>query len=94
MKINLKVGGKKHSIDFRVSTSRSANIIVMAKTSKDLDTLQQVISDTDGADMGVKEVIRQTIEKKLKLPVEIDYGYMGAGFAFKFDMYSVIQQLK
>ena len=94
MKINLKAGGKKHSIDFRVSTSRSADIIVMAKTSKDLDTLQQVISDTDGADMGIKEILRQTIENKLKLPVEIDYIYMGAGFAFKFDIYSIIQKLK
>ena len=60
----------------------------------DLDVLQQVISDTDDADTGIKEVIRQTIEKKLKLPIDIDYGYMGAGFAFKFDMYSIIDQLK
>jgi len=30
----------------------------------------------------------------LKLPIDVDYGYQGAGYGFKLDLYSISKKLK
>ena len=46
----------------------------MAKSSKDLDKLQDVIS-SENSSMVVQKGIQKYIESKLKLAVEFDYDY-------------------
>ena len=91
MKVAFKVGGKRYGVDFRVSTSRNTDFVVMAKDSKNLDILQQLIADSDTS---VKEGIRQKLELRLNVPIDIDYNWDGAGFGFNVDFYSVIKKLK
>jgi hypothetical protein len=56
-----------------------------------LDVLQYIISESPA--MVVPKAIQQYIEKTLKLPIEIDRDYRGAGFAFKLDMYELVKKL-
>lgn len=91
MKVAFKVDGKRYGVDFRVSTSRNTNFVVMAKDSKNLDILQQLIAN---GDRPVKEGIRQKLELRLNVPIDIDYNWDGAGFGFNVDFYSVIKKLK
>ena len=44
--------------------------------------------------MVVKKGIQKYIESKLKLAVDINYNYPGAGYGFKIDMYSLLGKLK
>jgi len=91
MKVAFKIDGKRYGVDFRVSTSRNTNFVVMAKDSKNLDILQKLIAD---GDRPVKEGIRQKLELRLNVPIDIDYNWDGAGFGFNVDFYSVIKKLK
>lgn len=91
MKVAFKVGGKRHSVDFRVSTSRNTDFVVMAKDSKNLDILNQLTADGDSA---VKEGIRQKLEFRLNTSIDIDYNWEGAGFGFNVDFYQLIKKLK
>jgi acetolactate synthase regulatory subunit len=91
MKVAFKIDGKRHSVDFRVSTSRHTDFIVMAKDSKNLDILNQLTVDGDRA---VKEGIRQKLEFRLNVSMLIDYNYQGAGYGFNVDFYQLIKKLK
>lgn len=91
MKLTFKLNGKSHIIEFNTAPTQSGGISCMAKTSKDLDVLQYIISESPS--MVVPKAIQQHIEKTLKLPIEIDRDYRGAGFGFKLDMYALIQKL-
>lgn len=97
MKIDIKSGGQTYSVNFKISPGSmrgSTHLIVMAKSSKDLDILDDVISNRDNNDEIIGKIIATALEKKLKLPIDFDYGYQGAGFGFKFDLWSIADKLK
>jgi hypothetical protein len=95
MKINIKGKNKTYSVNFLISPGRGeTHFSAIAKTSKDLDELQDALLDGGQSDDVLGKIIATAIEKKLKLPVEIDYGYRGAGFGFKLDLYSIAKSLK
>ena len=93
MKVSFKINGKREEIQFSLSPTKGGGFTVMAKSSKDLDKLQDVIS-SENSSMVVQKGIQKYIESKLKLAVEFDYDYSGAGYGFKLDMYSIIDKLK
>ena len=93
MKIPFKIKGKVETVEFSLSPTKSGGFTVMAKSSKDLDKLQDLISSEDSS-MVVQKGIQQYIESKLKLAVDTDYDYRGAGYGFKIDMYSLLSKLK
>ena len=86
MKIPFKINGKVEQIQFSVSPNRDGGFAVIAKSSKDLDKLQDLISSEDSS-LVVQKGIQKYIESKLKLAVEFDYDYSCAGYGFKLDMY-------
>lgn len=94
MKVDIKVSGKTYPVNFSISPGRGdTHFTAMAKSSKELDILQQAISDRNAGDEVIGVIIAKAIEKKLKLPVDFDYGYNGAGFGFKLDLYSIAKTL-
>jgi hypothetical protein len=96
VKINFKAGNKRFTIDFSISPgiSSGAHFVAMAKSSKELDTLQDYISSRGSNDDAVALGIAKAIEQKLKLPIEPVYGYQGAGYGLKIDLYSVATKLR
>jgi hypothetical protein len=97
MKIDIKSGGKRYSVNFKISPGSlrgSTHLAAIAKSSKDLDALQDAISNRDNNDEIIGKIIASAIEKKLKLPIEFDYGYDGAGYGFRFDLWSISDKLK
>lgn len=95
MKIDIKSGGQKYSVDFQIGPGRGdVHLYAIAKSSKDLDELQTAITNRGGNDQTIGAIIAKAIENKLKLPIDTDYGYQGAGYGFKIDLYSVAKQLK
>ena len=93
MKIPFKIKGKSEVIEFTTSPTNKGGFSVIAKSSKDLDKLQDIIASEDST-MVVQKGIQKYIESKLKLPIEIDYNYPGSGYGFKIDMYSLLSKLK
>ena len=94
MKVDIKAGGQKFSVDFRISPGvRDTHLTAIAKSSKDLDALQNAINARGAGDELIGAIIAKALENKLKLPVDYDYGYQGAGYGFKFDLYSIIKKL-
>ena len=77
------------SVNFKVMGD-SKGLTLIAASGNDLDGLQDAISN--GVD--VKGELRKTLEKQLKVPVEIDRGYDGAGFRFNIDFYSLAKKVK
>lgn len=95
MKIDIKAGGQKYSVDFNINSGRGdIHFIATPKSSKDLDELQTAIVNKGGNDQTIAVIIAKAIENKLKLPVEPDYGYGGAGYGLKLDLYSIAKSLK
>ena len=95
MKIDIKSGGMKYSVDFRIGPGqRDTHLTAIAKSSKDLDELQTAIVNRGAGDDAIAAVIAKALENKLKLPIEVDYGYNGAGYGFKFDLYLISNKLK
>jgi len=95
MKIDIKSGGKKFSVNFTISPGqRDIHLTAIAKSSKDLDTLQDAIAERGAGDDMIGVIIGKAIEKKLKQPIDVDHGYQGAGYGFKFDLYSIAKSLK
>jgi hypothetical protein len=82
-----KVGSE--TIQFKVSPYRTG-ISLIAASGNDLDKLQDVMGSEDE----VKGEIRKSLEKKLRIPIEIDRDYEGAGFGFKIDLYSLAKMVK
>jgi len=94
MKVDIKVGGKSYPVNFSINPAKGdVHFMAMAKSSKELDILQQAISDRNAGDEVIGVIIAKAIEKKLKLPVDFDYGYSGAGYGFKLDLYSIAKKL-
>ena len=95
MKIDIKAGGQKYSVDFTRGPGKGdVHFYAIAKSSKDLDELQTAIINRGGNDETIGAIIAKAIENKLKLPVEPEYGYGGAGYGFKLDLYSIAKSLK
>ena len=95
MKIDIKSGGMKYSVDFKIMPGqRDTDLIAIAKSSKDLDELQTAIINRGANDDMIGVIISKVIEKKLKLPIDVDHSYEGAGYGFNFDTYSIAQKLK
>ena len=95
MKIDIKSGGQKYSVDFTIGPGKGdVHLYAIAKSSKDLVELQTAIINRGGNDETIGAIIAKAIENKLKLPVEPDYGYGGAEYGFKLDLYSIAKSLK
>ena len=94
MKVTFKMGGKTHTVDFTIVPTKGSGFSAIAKSSKDLDTLQRAIPMGVGGDDLIGKILTGQFEKKLGIPVDVDYDYKGAGFGFKLDMYSLIKKLK
>ena len=94
MVANFKMGGEFHKIKFTISPTKGSGFSAIAASSKDLDKLQQAISSATKGDSNVPAMLRHGIEKRLGIPVEIDYDYNGAGYGFKIDMYSLLKSIK
>ena len=94
MKIDIKAGGQKYSVDFKIMPgSRDTHLSAIAKSSKDLDELQTAISNRGAGDDMIGVIVGKALENKLKLPIEVDHSYSGAGYGFKFDLYSIVKKL-
>lgn len=94
MKVDIKAGGQKYSVDFKIMPgSRDSHLSAIAKSSKDLDALQDAINARGAGDDMIGVIVAKALETKLKLPIEVDYSYSGAGYGFKFDLYSIVKKL-
>jgi len=93
MRVGFKHKGKSHRVDFRVSTSRNTDIVMMAKSSRDLEILDG-LRDTEEGDRPIQEGLKKKIEFRLNVPINIDFNYNGAGYGFNVDFYGVIDKLK
>ena len=95
MKIDIKAGGMKYSVDFRIMPgNRDTHLSAIAKTSKDLDELQDAIEARGAGDDMIGVIVAKALENKLKLPIDVDHSYQGAGYGFKFDTYAIANKLK
>jgi len=92
MKVTFKLGKEKHIVAFQQSTSINTHIIVLPKTSKDLDVMDTAIAKS-GYDAVIAGIILY-LEKKLKTKININYNYQGAGYGFDIDMYEILNKLK
>ena len=95
MKVDFKAGNERYSIEFGISPGYSdgTHFVAMAKTSKDLDKLQDYISKRSAGDAMIGDVIAKVVSKKLNLPVERSHRYNGAGFGLALDTYSIAKKL-
>jgi len=95
MKIDIKSGGQRYSVDFRIMPGqRDTHLTAIAKSSKDLDELQTAIVNRGAGDDMIGVIIAKALENKLKLPIDVDHSYQGAGYGFKFDTYAIASKLK
>jgi|TARA_B110000858_G_C17431013_1_gene305445 hypothetical protein len=102
MKIEIKSGGKKFTVNFLVipSTTKDVHLSAMARTSKDLDIIQSAIeagrgnNDLSDVQNMIGLIIAKAVSKKLKLPVKPKSNYDGAGYGLEFDLYSIAKSLK
>ena len=92
MKLIFKLNGKSNVVEFNTTPTKSGGISCMAKTSKDLDVLQDIISDSNEG-MVIQKGLQNYLETKLKLPIDIDFDYNGAGYGFKIDIYSLLRRI-
>ena len=94
MKVDIKAGGQKYSVDFRILASqKNTHFTAIPKSSKDLDELQTAIINRGVNDDMIGIIIAKALEKKLKLPIDVEYGYKGSGYGFIFDLYSIAKKL-
>lgn len=94
MKVKFKHNGKPVEVDFKIvgSSQCSGKFALIASSTKNLEILQQLISDSEV--MAVRIALQKHLESKLKIPVDVDFGYEGYGFGFELDIYSILKQLK
>ena len=70
MKIDIKSGGKKFTVNFNiVPGQRDIDLVAMAKSSKDLDILHDAIDNRNAGEDLPGIIIAKALEKKLKLSV-------------------------
>lgn len=88
------MGSESFQVDFTLTPTKGGGFAAIAKSSKDLETLQRAIPLGVKGDDLISKIIAGKIEKQTKLPIDVDYDYKGAGFGFKIDMYSLIKSIK
>jgi hypothetical protein len=81
-----KLGKIEFTTDFR-----NDRIVLMARSSKDLDLLDAV---KNSSSKDIRELLLPLLEKKSGLKFRIDWGYAGAGFAFKIEEDSILKLLE
>ena len=94
MKVTFKMGSERFQVDFTLTPVKGGGFAAIAKSSKDLDTLQRAIPLGVKSDDLIGKIIAGQIEKQTKLPIDVDYNYKGAGYGFKIDMYSFLKSIK
>lgn len=94
MKIDFKMGSETFRVDFTIVPTKGSGFSAIAKSSKDIETLQRAIPLGVRGDELISKIIAGKIEKQLRIPVDVDYDHKGAGYGFKLDMYSLIKKLK
>ena len=93
MRVPFKINGKKIDVEFRMVPIKNSGFSAIAKSSKDLDTISDIIS-SDNVGLAIQKGLQTHIEKKLGLVVDTDFNHKGAGYGFKLDMYHIIDKLK
>ena len=93
MKVKFKLGGSKYEVEFSLAPTPDG-FSLLAKDTKNLDILQNAIADSEAPAYLINTVLQKELEKQLKLPIDIDSRYPGAGYGFKFDIYSIAKMLK
>ena len=69
MRVGFKHNGKSHRVDFIVNTTRYTDLIMIAKTSKDLEVLDE-LKDTDAGDRdALIEASRELFGEDAVIPV-------------------------
>jgi hypothetical protein len=91
MILAFKVDRNVYKVEFQTSVSKNNVISCIPKTTKDADTVQSVISQSQP--MVVQKGIQQYIERQFKLPIEIERDYNGPGFGFTVDLYDLVKRL-
>lgn len=81
-----KLGKIEFTTDFR-----NDRIVLMARSSKDLDLLDAV---KNSSNKDIRELLLPLLEKKSGLKFRIDYSYPGAGYAFKIEEDSILKLLE
>jgi hypothetical protein len=94
MKVDFKSGGQTFKVEFTIVPTKGSGFSAIAKSSKDLETLQRAIASRGNTDEIIGRIIAGQIEKQTKLPIDVDYSHQGAGFGFKIDMYSFVKSIK
>lgn len=94
MRVDFKIGGETFRVDFTIVPTKGSGFSAIAKSSKDVDTLQRSIPLGVKGDDLISKIIAGKIEKQLGIPVDVDYDHKGAGFGFKIDMYSLVKKIK
>jgi hypothetical protein len=89
-------------------SSKDGKIILVPSSMKDVDGIDVIKQKIGGAatqyrfaksgmgkggDADFLELLKQQLEKKLKLKVVLDKGYSGAGYAFDIDMDDLLKKL-
>lgn len=94
MKVEFKAGSEKFVVDFGISVGgrdSDAEFVAIAKTSKELDKLQDYISKRTAGDKMIGDVIAAVIEKKIGVPCHRSSWYRGAGYGINIDVYSLVK---
>ena len=94
MRVTFKMGSERFQVDFTLVPTQRGGFSAIAKSSKDLDTLQRAIPLGVKQDDLIGKIIAGQIEKQTKLPIDVDYDHKGAGYGFKIDMYSLLKSIK
>ena len=88
------MGSERFQVDFTLVPTQGSGFSAIAKSSKDLDTLQRAIPMGVKGDDLIGKILANHIEKQTKLPIDVDFDHKGAGFGFKIDMYSLLKSIK
>ena len=88
------MGSETFQVDFSLVPTKGGGFSAIAKSSKDLDTLQRAIPVGVRGDDLIGKILANHIEKQTKLPIDVDFDHKGAGFGFKIDMYSLLKSIK
>ena len=94
MRVNFKMGSESFQVDFTLVPTKGGGFSAIAKSSKDLDTLQRAIPLGVRGDELIGKILANKIEKQTKLPIDVDFDHKGAGYGFKIDMYSLLKSIK
>ena len=88
------MGSESFQVDFTLVPTKGGGFSAIAKSSKDLETLQRAIPLGVRGDDLISKILANKIEKQTKLPIDVDFDHKGAGFGFKIDMYSLLKSIK